>query len=207
MNLNRYLQITILASFLILSSGCKKEKFDSPPESSFEYTVTYLPELPLTLATNFSGTSTGFGFRRVDPVDYYYTGGIFLDRPYVSPLFGNRTISYFFRMGLILNNELKAQTYNCQTTGERTLPGILTWKAATGEEYSWQGNLTNCFSKVIFTEIFTRKLDDGKTHTYASGTIDATMFGTKAPDENAIAFSAITELRFQCSFTAAEITE
>jgi len=170
--------LKLLFVFPVLISCKKGETFEAAPDNTFNFSMTFNPEYSGTLTANLNSADNGF-------------------RP---------------------NSMLTTGTYLYTATSSVTTTGQFTTKDAYGQEYGWYSypsnsniffnKYANSYTKIIITNIYTRKLKDG-VHTYAAGSIDATMLSLTSTDMNGNPLKPQvleSQLHLQCSFSGAEIS-
>ena len=212
--------LKLLFVFPVLISCKKGETFEAAPDNTFNFSMTFNPEYSGTLTANLNSADNGLSFYHTyDPYNYLYGVKAKISRKYFNEAINlNTTITYDLNINFRPNSMLTTGTYLYTATSSVTTTGQFTTKDAYGQEYGWYSypsnsniffnKYANSYTKIIITNIYTRKLKDG-VHTYAAGSIDATMLSLTSTDMNGNPLKPQvleSQLHLQCSFSGAEIS-
>lgn len=212
--------------FVLVGKGlmsCKKEKFESVPDSGFSFSFICDPNIPRTLTTDYGPIEVPTGLLLIDQSDtvsnnYYYSFHAIIYHKYSNTTY-NTDISLPYRLVLDFfpTSSLEVKTYSYTAdiaNAPNSLYGYLHTKDNYNVDYGWEitpaaFSYPDCNSTIVISNIYERKLADA-VHKYADGSIDATMLGNDITNISGVTNlnNAMYEsqLRLRLSFHGIEIT-
>jgi hypothetical protein len=212
-----------IAFFLvgIIIYSCKKSpNYDPVPTSILNISVMFNPQYPIpTLNTTYADTSTT-GTGNISKSFY----NAFCINTFATAAYQPVGLEYkvVFRVSipitLATNPKLEPTSYSLGETpfAQSGFYTLLTYNdTGTGYEYGWglYGNGDNFHpatplgTTATITNIYTKYLSDGKTHTYADGSFTASYYGGEIINVSNVRNAAIGYAQIVGSFKAMEVFE
>jgi hypothetical protein len=224
----------ILAFIFIIGNlpACKKSQtFDTAPDPGYTYSLTFSPNIAGTLTTDYNSapgeSGNGVSFKNFSDDlnhNYRYSFSTLIDRKYFNTSTNlNTSVSYNLSISFVPDSALSVKTYSytIKSTSDVSISGHFYLKDLNGNDYGWSefpsnvaanyATYPNCKTTIVISNIYTRKLNDGLSysHTYADGSIDATMLGMSMTTLGGVAFennpNYTSQLHLQYSFHGMEI--